>query len=40
MILESRVLALIKLIQAGRITVDGIKDPAYKAEVESRLSSQ
>ena len=40
MILESYVQALLKLIQAGRIAVEDIKDPAYRAEVGSRLSSQ
>lgn len=37
MTLESYVQALLRLIAAGRITAEDIKDPAYKAEVESRL---
>lgn len=40
MILESYVQALLRLIQAGRITTDQIKDPEYKAEVEARLAAQ
>lgn len=31
---------LIRLINAGLITVDDIKDQAYKAEVEKRISSE
>lgn len=37
--LESYVQALIKLISSGKITVDGIKNETYKAEVQTRLSA-
>jgi hypothetical protein len=39
MLLESYVQALITLIKDGKLTVDQIKDPDYKAEVERRLAS-
>lgn len=39
MILESYVQALLRLIEAGKITVEQIKDAEYKAEVERRLTS-
>lgn len=35
---ELKIKALIRLINHGRITVSDIKDPSYKAEVESRLN--
>jgi len=38
MILESYVQALLKLIEAGKITIDDIKSTEYKTEVEQRLS--
>jgi hypothetical protein len=34
---ELYVQKLIRLIKSSIITVDDIKDPAYKAEVENRL---
>jgi len=34
---ELKIKALIRLIERGEITVEDIKDPDYKAEVESRL---
>jgi len=34
---ELKIKALIRLIEHGKITVDDIKDPDYKTEVESRL---
>lgn len=34
---ELKIKALIKLIKDGEITVKDIKDPDYKAEVESRI---
>lgn len=37
---ESYVQALLKLIREGKKEVADIKDVEYKAEVESRLSSQ
>ena len=40
MILESYVQALLKLIEAGKITIDQIKNAEYRAEVERRLTSQ
>jgi len=35
---ESKIKALIRLIEHGRITVEDIKDADYKTEVENRLS--
>lgn len=40
MILESYVQALLRLIQAGKITVNDIKNAEYKAEVEARITVQ
>lgn len=40
MILESYVQALLRLIEAGKISVEDIKNAEYKAEVERRLSTQ
>lgn len=40
MILESYVQALLKLVDAGKITVEGIKDTAYRQEVKGRLSQE
>ncbi len=37
MILESYVQALLRLIAAGKITVEEIKNAEYKAEVVNRL---
>lgn len=34
---ELKIKALIRLIEHGRIVVEDIKDPDYKAEVEIRL---
>ena len=34
---ELKIKALIRLIKHGKITVEDIKDPDYKAEVESRI---
>ena len=34
---ELKIKALIRLIKHGRITVEDIKDPSYKAAVESRM---
>jgi len=34
---ELKIKALIRLIEHGKITVEGIKNPDYQAEVESRL---
>ena len=31
---------LINLINAGMITLENIKDPVYKAEVQTRISAQ
>ena len=35
---ETKIKALIRLIEHERITVDDIKDADYKTEVENRLS--
>lgn len=35
---ELKIKALIRLIEHGKITVEDIKVPDYKAEVESRLA--
>lgn len=40
MVQESKVQALIKLINDGAITVDYIKNEEYKVEVNNRLTSQ
>jgi len=40
MVSEIKVQMLLKLIESKRITVDDIKDPDYKAEVEARLVSK
>lgn len=40
MILESYVLALLRLVQAGRITAEDIKNGEYRQEVETRLITQ
>lgn len=37
---EIYVQKLLRLIQAGVISVEDIKDPTYKVEVESRLSGE
>jgi hypothetical protein len=39
MINELYVQKLLRLINDGLITVDDIKDPEYKAEVQNRLAS-
>jgi hypothetical protein len=39
MILESYVQALLKLIEARKITTADIKNEEYKAEIERRLAS-
>ncbi len=39
MILESYVLALIKLIEARKITIEQIKSVEYKTEVEYRINA-
>lgn len=35
---ETKIKALIRLIEHGKITAGDIKNPDYKAEVESRLA--
>jgi hypothetical protein len=40
MILESYTQALLKLIHAGKIKVEDIKDTAYRQEVEGRLNQE
>lgn len=37
--LESYIQALLRLVEAGRITVEDIKNPDYKNEVEARLDA-
>jgi len=39
-ILESYVQALMRLVQAGKITVEEIKRTEYRQEVENRLATQ
>lgn len=40
MVTEVKVQMILKLIESKRITVDDIKDPTYKAEIEARLATQ
>lgn len=38
MLSEVKIKSLVRLIEHGRITVEDIKDPDYKNEVENRIS--
>lgn len=37
---ESKIKGLIRLIERGRIEIDGIKNEDYKAEVKDRLDDE
>lgn len=37
---QLKIKALIRLINHGRITVNDIKDPDYKTEVENRIEAK
>ena len=37
---ETKIKALMILIQSGKITLDSIKDSAYKEEVSNRLETK
>ena len=38
MILESYVQALLMLVKEGKLSIEQIKNPEYKAEIERRLN--
>ena len=40
MVSEVKVQMLLKLIESGKITIDDIKDQAYKEEVARRLQNE
>lgn len=40
MLLESYVQATLRLVKVGRITVEDIKNEAYRNEVQTRLADQ